>query len=111
MPNLDGAYTCMFCACVGHLDEFCFQHKRIEKRSVDYSRNSYHNEFIDSPPHISSGAPSHFSCRHNYHSYGFGSQESGLVPRRFCVDPCSHCGARPCVGTVLPLEVPILTLI
>jgi hypothetical protein len=53
-------YICMFCGHVGHLDEFCFRHKRMEKRRVNYAGNSYHNEFIDFPPYISSRAPSHF---------------------------------------------------
>jgi hypothetical protein len=73
MPNLDGSYTCMFCGHGGHLDEFCFWRKRMEKRRVNYSKNSYRNEFIDFLPHISSRAPSHFSHGPNHHSYGFGS--------------------------------------
>jgi hypothetical protein len=32
------AFICMFCGCVGHLDEFCFWWKRIEMRRVEYSR-------------------------------------------------------------------------
>jgi hypothetical protein len=72
-------YICLFCSCAGHLDEFYFQRNRMEKRHVDYARNSYHDEFIDFPPHISSRAPSHFSHRPNHRSYGFGSRESDLV--------------------------------
>jgi hypothetical protein len=30
------ASDCMFCGRAGHLDEFCFRHKRIERRRVDY---------------------------------------------------------------------------
>jgi hypothetical protein len=75
------AFVCMFCGSAGHLDEFCFHHKRIEKRRFDYARNSYHDEFIDfSPhsysrasPHTSSGALSCFSYELNHRSYGFGS--------------------------------------
>jgi hypothetical protein len=63
----------MFYGCVGHLDEFQFWCKRIEKRHVDYARNSYHDEFFYFLPHISSHAPSHFSRGLNYHSSGFGS--------------------------------------
>jgi hypothetical protein len=88
-------YICMFCGRPHHLDEFCFQCKRMEKRRVDYVRNSYYDEFIDFLPHISSRAPSYFSHAPNHHSYDFGSQESGLVPRCFGVDPHSHCGVRP----------------
>jgi hypothetical protein len=44
------AFVCMFCGHVGHLDEFCFWHKRIEKRLFDYARNSYRDEFNDFPP-------------------------------------------------------------
>jgi hypothetical protein len=53
-------YICMFCGHASHLDEFCFRHKRMEKRCMDYTRNSYHDEFINFPPHFSSRAPSHF---------------------------------------------------
>jgi hypothetical protein len=66
-------YICMFYVRVGYLDEFCFWRKRMEKRRVDYARNSYHDEFIYFLPHIFSCAPSHFSHGHNHHSYGFGS--------------------------------------
>jgi hypothetical protein len=37
-------------------------------------------------PHFSSCAASHFSHGSNHRSCGFGSQESGLVPRCFGVD-------------------------
>jgi hypothetical protein len=40
-------FVCMFCGRAGHLDEFCFRHKRIEKRRIDYVTNSYCDEFID----------------------------------------------------------------
>jgi hypothetical protein len=85
----------MFYGRAGHLDEFCFRRKRIEKRRVDYARNSYHDEFIDFPSHFSSRTPSHFSHGPNHQSYGFGSRERGLIPRRFDVDPRSHRGVRP----------------
>jgi hypothetical protein len=29
------AFVCMFYGCTGHLDEFCFRRKRIERRRVD----------------------------------------------------------------------------
>jgi hypothetical protein len=45
MPR-EKAFVCMFCGRVGHLDEFCFRHKRIERRRFDYARNSYHDEFL-----------------------------------------------------------------
>jgi hypothetical protein len=38
-------FVCMFCGRAGHLDEFCFWCKRIEKRHIDYARNSYHDEY------------------------------------------------------------------
>jgi hypothetical protein len=94
MPNPDGVYICMFCGCAGHLDGFYFRHKRMEKRCVDYARNSYQNEFIDFLPRISSHAPSHFSHGPNHRSYGFGSRGSGFVPRRFGFDPHFHRGDR-----------------
>jgi hypothetical protein len=81
-PKLrEKAFVCMFCGRDGHLDEFFFRRKRIEKRSFEYVRNSYHDEFFDFPPHsysrdlthTSYRALSHFSHRPNHRSYGFGS--------------------------------------
>jgi hypothetical protein len=45
------AFVCMFCGRAGHLNEFCFRRKRIERRRVEYARNSHRDEFIDFPPH------------------------------------------------------------
>jgi hypothetical protein len=86
------AFIYMFCVHTGHLNEFCFRHKRIEKRRFDYTRNSYHDEFIDFPPYSYSYAPSHFFHGHNHHLYGFGSQENNFMPRRFGYVPCPHHG-------------------
>jgi hypothetical protein len=73
-PNpCEEVYICMFCGRAGHLDKFCFRHKRMEKMHADYARNSYHNEFIDFPPHFSSRALSHFSHGPNHRSYVFCS--------------------------------------
>jgi hypothetical protein len=90
------AFICMFCDRADHLDEFCFRQKRIERRRVEYARDSYHDEFTDFPsrsyshvsPHFYSRAsPRTFSCalshtsssalpqfahRPNHRSYGFG---------------------------------------
>jgi hypothetical protein len=71
----------MFCGRVGHLDEFYFRHKRIEKRRFEYTRNSYHDEFFDFLSHFyshvlprtSSHALPQFSHGPNRHSYGFDS--------------------------------------
>jgi hypothetical protein len=76
----DEAFVCMFCGCVGHLNEFCFRRIGIEKRHFDYARNSYRDEFIDFLPrsysrvlpHTSSYALSHFSHGPIHHSYSFG---------------------------------------
>jgi hypothetical protein len=86
----------------GHVDEFCFRRKRIEKRCFDYARNSYRDEFIDFPPHsysralsrTSSHTLSHFSHGPNHCSYGLGSRENGFVPRRFGYGLCPHHGDR-----------------
>jgi hypothetical protein len=40
----------MFCGRAGHLDEFCFRRKRIERRCVEYARDSYCDEFFDVLP-------------------------------------------------------------
>jgi hypothetical protein len=94
------AFVCMFYGRAGKLEEFYFRHKRIEKRYFDYARNSYNDEFSDflprsysrASPRTSSRALSSFSHRPNHHSYGFGSQEKNLVPRRFGYGPRSHRG-------------------
>jgi hypothetical protein len=81
-PNLrEEAFVCMFCGRTGHLDEFCFRCKRIEKRHFEYARNSYRDEFFDFLPRsysrvshrTSSRALSHFSHGPNHRSYDFGS--------------------------------------
>jgi hypothetical protein len=72
------AFVCMFCGHAGHLDEFCFRCKRIERRRLEYARNSYHNEFFDFLPHsyshasprTSSHALPHISHGPNHRSYG-----------------------------------------
>jgi hypothetical protein len=93
----DEAFVCMFCGRAGHLDEFCFRRKRIEKRHFDYARNSYRDGFIDFPPRSYSHALSRFFHGPNHHSYGFGSWENTFVPRRFGYGPRPHRGDRfPC---------------
>jgi hypothetical protein len=108
----------MFCGCAGHLDEFCFRWKIIERRRVEYARDSYRDEIIDflsrsyshvpprfyscaSPrtfscalPRTSSGALPQFAHGPNHHSYGFGPRENRFEPRRFGYSPRPHCGDR-----------------
>jgi hypothetical protein len=89
-PKLrEEAFVCIFYGCAGHLDEFCFRRKRIEKRRLDYARNSYRDEFINfshrsyshvlprsyshASPRTSSRALSCFSHGPNHRSYAFGS--------------------------------------
>jgi hypothetical protein len=100
----------MFSGRAGHLDEFCFRRKRIERRRVEYARYSYRDEFIDFPPRSCSHVPprfysrasprtfSHglpqFTHRLNHHSYGFGPRENRFEPRRFGYGPHPHRGAR-----------------
>jgi hypothetical protein len=96
------AFVCMFCDRAGHLDEFCFRRKRIEKERFDYARNSYRDEFSDfSPrpysrasPRTSSRALSRFSHGPNQHSYSFGSRQNIFVPRRFGYGLRPHRGDR-----------------
>jgi hypothetical protein len=57
------AFVCIFCGCASHLDEFCFWRKRIEKRRLDYARNSYHDEFIKFLPRSYSCVPPHSYSR------------------------------------------------
>jgi hypothetical protein len=102
------AFVCMFCGRAGHLDQFCFRRKRIEKRHFEYARNSYRDEFINFLPHsyshvpphpyscasprTSSRALSHFSHGPNNRSYGFGSRQNGFVSRHFGYGPRPHRG-------------------
>jgi hypothetical protein len=110
-PNpSEEVYICIFCGLAGHLDEFCFRRKRMESKRVDYARNSYHDEFIDFLPHISSCVLSHFSHGLDHRSYGFGSRESGLMLGHFGVDPHSHHGVHPSRVMVFLSEVSIFTL-
>jgi hypothetical protein len=88
------AFVCMFYGRAGHVDEFCFHRKRIEKRHFDYARNSYCNEFIDFLSRSYSRAPSHFFHGPNHRSYGFGSRENSFMPRRLGYGPRSHRGDR-----------------
>jgi hypothetical protein len=106
----EDAFVCMFCGRAGHLDEFCFWRKRIEKRRLDYDRNSYRDEFIDFPPRsysrvppcpYSHASPRTFSCAlsrfshgPNQRSYGFGSRENHFEPRCFGYGPRPHRGDR-----------------
>jgi hypothetical protein len=111
-------FICMFCGRAGHLDEFCFRLKRIERRRVEYARDSYRDEFIDflprsyshvlprfysraSPrtfshalPRTSSGTLSQFAHGPNHHSYDFGPRENRFEPRRFGYGPRPHRGDR-----------------
>jgi hypothetical protein len=86
------AFVCMSCGRAGHLDDFCFCHKRIEKMHFDYARNSYREEFIDFLNRSYSRASSRFFHGPNHHSYDFDSGENSFVPRCFGYDPCPHHG-------------------
>jgi hypothetical protein len=63
------AFVCMFCGRAGHLVEFCFWQKRIEKRRVEYARDSNHDEFIDFPPHSYSHVPPCFYSHASSHTF------------------------------------------
>jgi hypothetical protein len=110
-PRVEG-FVCMFCDHVGHLDEFYFRCKRIEKRCYDYVRNSYRDEFIDFLPlsysrvlpRTYSRALPQFSHGSNHHSYGFDSQENHIVPRHFGYGPHPHHGDRTSRRPDFPVE-------
>jgi hypothetical protein len=108
----------MFCGRAGHLDEFYFWWKRIERRHIEYARDSYRDEFIDFPPRSHSHIPSRFySCASprtfsrvlsrtsfsaspqfshgpNHRSYGFGPRQNRFEPRRFGYGSRPHRGDR-----------------
>jgi hypothetical protein len=99
------AFVCIFSIRAGHLDEFCFRWKRIEKMRIDYARNLYRDEFIDFPacsysralPRTSFHVLYHFSHGPNHRSYGFDSRENSFVPRHFGYGPHPHRGYHfPC---------------
>jgi hypothetical protein len=62
------AFVCMFCGHADHLDGFCFWCKRIERRHIEYARNSYRDEFIDFPPRSYSHVLSRFYSRASPHT-------------------------------------------
>jgi hypothetical protein len=59
----------MFCGRANHLDEFCFNRKRIERRRVEYARDSYRDEFIDFLPRSYSHVPHRFYSRASPHTF------------------------------------------
>jgi hypothetical protein len=69
------AFICMFCGRAGHLDEFCFQWKRIERRRVEYARDSYRDEFFDVPPQSYSRIPPLFYSRASPHTFSHVSPQ------------------------------------
>jgi hypothetical protein len=105
---IEEAFICMFCGRAGHLDEFCFRRKRIERRRVEYTRNSYRDEFLDLPPRSYSRVPPRFYSRAsprtfsralpqfahgpNHHSYGLGPRANHFEPRLFSYGPRPHRG-------------------
>jgi hypothetical protein len=100
----------MFYGRAGHLNEFCFRRKRIERRRVEYARDLYRDEFFDvlsqsyshTPPrfyscvspHTFSHALPQFAHGYNNRSYGFGPLENRFEPRRFGYGPRLHRGDR-----------------
>jgi hypothetical protein len=56
-------FVCMFCGRAAHLDEFCFRRKKIERRCVEYARDSYRDEFIDFSSRSYSHVPPRFYSR------------------------------------------------
>jgi hypothetical protein len=100
----------MFCGRADHLDEFCFRRNRIERRRVEYDKNSYCGEFFDVPPQSYSRVPPHsysyasprISSRAfpqlphgaNHRSYCFGPRENRFEHRRFTYGPRPHRGDR-----------------
>jgi hypothetical protein len=112
------AFICMFYGRASHLDEFCFQRKIIERRRVEYARDSYCDEFLDlsprsyslvpphsyshaSPhtfsralPHTSSCALPQFTHGPNHRSYDFGPRENHFEPIRLGYGPRPHHGDR-----------------
>jgi hypothetical protein len=117
----------MFCGCAGHLDEFCFRHKRIEKRCSEYARNSYHDELFDltrrsysrvPPRSYSRALPHTFSRVLSCFSMDLTIAHMVLVHERttFCLDALVTAHVFPVlvtvfhVGLIFLLEGPTPTL-
>jgi hypothetical protein len=118
LKSREEAFVCMFYGHAGHLDELCFRRKRIERRHVEYARDSYRDEFMYFSPHSYSHAPPRFYSRAsprtfsralprtsssalpqfahgpNHRSYGFGPRENHFEPRRFGYGPHPYRGVR-----------------
>jgi hypothetical protein len=75
-------FVYMFCGCAGHLDEFCFRRKRIERRRVEYARDSYRDEFIDFSPRSYSHVPPRFYSRASPRTFSraLSRTSSGALP-------------------------------
>jgi regulator of replication initiation timing len=65
----DKAFICIFCGRADHLDKFCFRLKRIERRRVEYARDSYRDEFIDFLPRSYSHVSPRFYSRASPHTF------------------------------------------
>jgi hypothetical protein len=59
----------MFCGRAGHLDVFCFWRERIERRHVEYARDSYRDEFINFLPCSYSHVPPRFYSHASPHTF------------------------------------------
>jgi hypothetical protein len=106
LKSREETFICMFCGRAGHFDEFYFRRKRIERKHVEYARNSYRDEFIDflprsyshvspcfysrAPPCTSSHAFPQFPHGPNHRSYGFGPRENRFEPKCFGYGPRPH---------------------
>jgi hypothetical protein len=126
-PKLrEEAFIYIFCGCAGHSDEFFFRRKIIERRRVEYARDSYHDEFIDVPPqsysripprsysrassrtftralpHTSSCALPQFAHGPNHRSYGFGPRENCFEPGFFAGGSFTHFESRHLDGPRFP---------
>jgi hypothetical protein len=118
------AFICMFCGRAGHLDEFCFRWKRIERRRVEYARDSYRDEFIDFPPRSYSHVPPHVYSRASPRTFSrtlpqfaHGPNHRFLINERTVLSLDILVTAHvlivvtvSCVGLVFPLEGPSPTL-
>jgi hypothetical protein len=88
----------MFCGRASYLDEFCFQRKRIQRRRVDYARDSYRNEFIDFLPRSYSHDPPHFYSRASPRTFSRAlPRTSSSASPQFAYNPRPHHGDHfPC---------------
>jgi regulator of replication initiation timing len=84
------AFVFMFCGRDGHLDEFCFWRKRIERRHVEYPRDSDRDKFIDFLPRSYSHVLPRFYSRASPRTFSRALPHTSSALSQFTDGPNHH---------------------